>query len=245
MRGVRDEHLLPHVSQRLLVRRRRALGLDGLKAGALVLLLFVAAACDSGGRPKELLYGGKASEFRPVRGSVIAVGRVLRRAALGRRLDDCLLRGDRATVARDALVAERVGVDGESLTFANRNRTGVYACDGGVDPAGERRLPWCGAVFGELEDGHLLDPRLDINCRDRKGKPLAYAFVQPVAGAHWIGVEQDGYVEIYEAMAALPVRIASTRGVSTHEASATFEVTQYDVEGRELVRSRLEAAVAG
>ena len=46
-------------------------------------------------------------------------------------------------------------------------------------------------------------------------------------------------------MAALPVRIASTRGVSTHEARATFEVTQYDVEGRELVRSRLEAAVAG
>jgi hypothetical protein len=180
-----------------------------------------------------------------VHGSVIAAGRILRRGALGRRLDECLQRGDRATVAHDTLVVERIGVDGESLTFANRDRTGIYACDGGVDPAGERHLPWCGTVFGELEDGRLLDPRLDINCRDRHDKPLAYAFVQPVAGAHWIGVEQDGYVEIYEAVAALPVRIASTRGVSTQDARATFEVRQYDVEGRELVRSRLETAVAG
>jgi hypothetical protein len=180
-----------------------------------------------------------------VHGSVIAAGRILRRGALGRRLDECLHRGDRATVAHDTLVVERIGVDGESLTFANRDRTGVYACDGGVDPAGERHLPWCGTVFGELEDGRLLDPRLDINCRDRHDKPLAYAFVQPVAGAHWIGVEQDGYVEIYEAVAALPVRIASTRGVSPQDARATFEVRQYDVEGRELVRSRLETAVAG
>ena len=221
------------------------MGLDGLRAGAVVLLLFVAVACDSGGRPKQLLYGGKASEFRPVHGSVIAAGRTLHRAALGRRLDECLFRGDRAAVAPDALVVERVGVDGESLTFANRNRTGVYACDGGVDPAGEQHLPWCGTVFGELEDGRLLDPRLDINCRNRHGKPLAYAFVQPVAGAHWIGVEQDGYVEIYEALAALPVRVASTRGVTTVDARATFEVTQYDLEGRELVRGELEAAVAG
>jgi hypothetical protein len=205
----------------------------------------VAVACDSGGRPKQLLHGGKASEFRPVPGSVLASGRILRHGALGRRLDECLFRSDRAAVAPDALVVERVGVDGESLTFANRNRTGVYACDGGIDPAGERHLPWCGSVFGELDDGRLLDPRLDVNCRDRNGKPLAYAFVQPVAGAHWIGVEQDGYVEIYEVLAGLPVRIASTRGVITHEARATFDVTQYDLEGRELVRGELEAAVAG
>jgi hypothetical protein len=221
-------------------------GLDRLRAaGAVVLLLFVAVACDSGGRPKELLYGGRASEFRPVHGSVIAAARILRRPVLGRRLDECLVRGDREAVGRDALVVERVGVEGESLTFANRDGTGVYACDGGVDPAGERRPPWCGTVFGELEQGRLLDPRLDVNCRDRHGKPLAYAFVEPVAGAHWIGVEQDGYVEIYEALAALPVRIATTRGVSVHDARATFDVTQYDLAGRELVKGRLEAAVAG
>ncbi len=221
------------------------MGLDGLKVGGLALVVLVAAACDSGGRPKHLLYGRKAAEFRPVSGSVVAEGRVLSRSALGRRLESCLFHGDRESVAADAAVVERVGVDGESLTFANRSRNGVYACDGGIDPAGERRLPWCGTAFGELDHGRLLDPRLDVLCRDRQGAPLAYAFVEPVAGAHWIGVRQEGYVELYEVLGGLPVRIASTRGVSTGTARATFQVTEYDVEGRELLRRELEAAVAG
>jgi hypothetical protein len=121
----------------------------------------------------------------------------------------------------------------------------VYACDGGIDPAGERRLPWCGTVFGELEHGRLLDPRLDVLCRSRTGVALAYAFVEPVPGARWIGVRQEGYVELYEVLAGLPVRIASGRGVDLRTARATFEVTQYDVEGRELVSGEMEAAVAG
>ncbi len=148
-------------------------------------------------------------------------------------------------MAADVVVVERVGVDGESLTFANRSRTGVYACDGGVDPAGERPRPWCGAVFGELADGRLLDPRLDVLCRTPERIPLAYAFVQPVAGAYWIGVAQDGYIEVYEVLAGLPVRVASTYDVSTQNARATFAVSQYDAVGRQLVRSDLEAAVAG
>ena len=134
---------------------------------------------------------------------------------------------------------------GESLTFANRTGTGVYACDGGIDSAGERRPPWCGQVFGALADGRLLDPRLDVICRDREGAPLAYAFVEPVAGAHWIGVDQGRYTEIYEALAGLPVRVATTRRVSLAHARATFEVTQYDIRGRELVKGDLEASVAG
>jgi hypothetical protein len=220
--------------------------MDRLKPAALVLLVFVAAACDSGGgRPKHLLYGASPSEFRPVHGSVIAAGRILRRPALGRRLDDCLFPADRADVAPDAVVIERVSVEGESLTFANRNRTGVYACDGGADPAGERHRPWCGTVFGELGEGRVLDPRLDVNCRARRGAPIAYAFVQPVVGAHWVGVEQGGYVEIYEALGGLPVRIASTRGVGTGDARASFDISQYDIGGRELVKGELEAAVAG
>jgi hypothetical protein len=51
----------------------------------------------------------------------------------------------------------------------------VYACDGGVDPAGERAPPWCGAVVGELDHRQVLDPRLDVICRDRMRRPLAYA----------------------------------------------------------------------
>jgi hypothetical protein len=219
--------------------------LDRLKPLSLVLVLLVAAACDEGGRQRHLLYGQAGPEFRPVRGSVMTEGRVLRRTTLGRRLESCLFRGDRASISVDAKVVERIGVAGESLTFANRNHTGVYACDGGIDSAGERRPPWCGEVFGALADGRLLDPRLDVICRDRKGAPLAYAFVEPVAGAHWIGVDQGPYTEIYEVLAGLPVRIAGTRHVSVANARATFEVTQYDVHGTELVKGDLEAAVAG
>jgi hypothetical protein len=91
----------------------------------------------------------------------------------------------------------------------------------------------------------LLDPRLDVLCRTRNGAPLAYAFVQPVAGAHWIGVVQDGYTEVYEVLADLPVRIASTRDVSVEAARARFQISQYDVAGRLLERGELEAAVAG
>lgn len=221
------------------------MGLDRLRLALLVIVVLVAAACDSGGRPKHLLHGQPAAEFRPVPGSVLTEARVLRRSLLGRRLESCLFRGDRAGVAADAVVVERVGVDGESLTFANRSRTGVYACDGGVDRAGERQPPWCGAVFGELADGRLLDPRLDVLCRDRSGAPLAYAFVEPVAGAHWIGVEQAGYTEVYEVLAGLPVRIVSTRHVDAEDARAAFEVSQYDLRGRQLVKGELVAAVAG
>jgi hypothetical protein len=221
--------------------------LDGLRAGIFIgLLIFVAAACGSGGgRPKRLLSGALAPEFVPVRGSVLTRGRVVRRATLGNRLDECLSAGDAASIPSDAPVVERLGVRGESLTFAGDDGAGVYACDGGVDPAGERRPPWCGLVIGEREAGRLLDARLDVTCRDREGHPLAYAFVEPIAGAHWIGVQQHGYVEVYEVLAGLPVRIATTRGIDLPRSRATVDTTQYDLAGRQLARSDLEAAVAG
>lgn len=219
------------------------MGLDRLKGGAALLLLLLAVGCGRSERPQRLLDGAVAGEFRPVRGSVLTIARTARRATLRARVDDCLLPGDRASVGADALVVERIGVDGESLTFASG--AGVYACDGGVDPAGERSLPWCGTVFGERDGGRILDPRLDVNCRDRRGMRLAYAFVDPVAGAHWIGVARDGYVEVYEALAGLPVRIATTSRIAAEEARATFEITEYDRAGRELVHAELEAAVAG
>jgi hypothetical protein len=222
--------------------------LDGLRAGIFIgLLIFVAAACGGGGgRPKRLLSGALAPEFVPVRGSVLTRGRVVRRATLGNRFDECMSAGgDAASIPSDAPVVERLGVRSESLTFARDDGAGVYACDGGVDPAGERRPPWCGLVFGEREAGRLLDPRLDVNCRDRDGHTLAYAFVEPIAGAHWIAVQQHGYVEVYEVLAGLPVRIATTRGVDLPRSRATLEITQYDLVGRQLARSDMEAAVAG
>jgi hypothetical protein len=209
-------------------------------------LLLVAAACSSGsGRPTRLLNGDRAGEFTPVPESVLTHARVLRRGALGRRLDLCLFPAERTSVPTDAVVVERIGIVGESLTFANAAHTGVYGCDGGIDPAGERRLPWCGEVFGQLSAGRLLDPRLDLVCRDRDHSPLAYAFVEPVSGARWIGVDEGRYTEIYEVLAGLPVRVEGTQHVDTAQARARFDVTQYDVHGRELVRATLEASVAG
>jgi hypothetical protein len=219
-------------------------GLDRLSLTVLLFAVMLLAGCDSGGdRPVRLLHGEAAQEFRPVRGSVIALGRVLDDTTLGRRYTSCRATGARTTT--EAVVVERIGVFGESLTFADFRRKILYACDGGIDAAGERRAPWCGSSAGLLYGGRLLDPRLDIACRDWKGRPLAYAWVEPAAGVRWIGVDQGSYNEIYEVLAGLPVRIASARGVERSRARATFDVTQYDSHGEELIKGKLEAQVAG
>jgi hypothetical protein len=216
-------------------------GLDRLSLGLVIALVLACAACGHGGRPKLLLHGEPAGEFRPVPGSVISIARALRGTTLGRRFDLCRP----PAVAFDALVVERIGVVGESLTFADRRGRTLHSCDGGIDPAGERSPPWCGGSAGLLFDGRLLDPRLDILCRDSTGRPLAYAWVEPVAGAHWIAVDQGAYAEIYEVIAAMPVRIATARHIELARARATFDVTQYDVHGRALVKATVEASVAG
>jgi hypothetical protein len=218
------------------------MGLDRLMLARVAAAAVLASGCGHGsGRPARLLDGRPAAHFGPVPDSVLGATRLLELADV----DDCLSAADRATVPADTLVLERIGVDSRSLTFANRAETRVYACDGGIDAAGERAPPWCAAVFGELVDGRLLDPRLDVVCRDRARRPLAYAFVEPVAGARWIGVRQAGYVELYEVLAGLPVRVGGTQGVDAENARATLEVAQYDAEGHELVHGTLEAAVAG
>jgi hypothetical protein len=222
------------------------LGLDRLMLSVALGAALVAAGCAHGrSRPTRLLDGRAALAFAPVRGSVVTAGRVLTRASLGQRLDGCLFPRDRTNVSPDAPVVERVGVDGESLTVLNRDGTRVIACDGGFDPAGERAYPWCHAVSGDLEHGRLLDPRLDVLCRDRRRRPLAYVFVEPVPAARWIGVREAGYVELYQVLAGLPVRVAGARAVDPENARATLEITQYDADGTPLVRGKLEAVVAG
>lgn len=208
----------------------------------LSLLVLLAAACTSGaGRPERLLDGRPAPELRRVRHSVIVATRLLERADV----QACSAAADPVDVAPTTLVIERTGVDDHSITFASRDGSRVYACDGGIDPAGERAPPWCGGVVGERERGRLLDPRLDVVCVDRAHRPLAYVFVEPVADARWIGVVHDGYVELYEAVAGLPARVAGTRGIDLRKARAEFELRQYDADGHELAREKLDAAVAG
>lgn len=220
------------------------MGLDRLSLSVLVLAVVLLAGCDNGGdRPERLLYGEPAQEFRSVPGSVIALGRVLDGTTLGSRFTSCRPAG--AGIRNDAVVVERIGAFGESLTFADPGHKTLYGCDGGTDAAGERKPPWCGNPAGLLYHAKLLDPRLDVLCRNRKGRPLAYAWVEPAAGVRWIGVDQGSYTEIYEVLAGLPVRIASARGVQPGRARATFDVTQYDSHGKELVKGKLEAQVAG
>jgi hypothetical protein len=188
-----------------------------------------------------LLYGEPAQELAAVPGSLIAIGRVLDAATLGRRFTSCSPGG----AVDGAVIVERIGVFGESLTFADDAGKTLYSCDGGTDPSGERRPPWCGGSSGRLLHGRLLDPRLDILCRDHEGRPLAYAWVVPVPGAHWIGVDQGSYTEVYEVLAGLPVRVATLRGIQLGRSRATFAVTQFDATGKALVKGPLETAVAG
>jgi hypothetical protein len=220
-------------------------GLDRLipaaTLGAAVLLL---AACGDDARPERLLHGQAAAEFRPVEGSVVSQTRVLRADFLGGRLTRCL-ESFGSKLPGDTIVVERVGVFAESLTFRDAGARHVFACDGGVDASGERAKPWCGGSAGVLHDGRLLDPRLDILCRDPDGKPLAYAWIEPAAGSHWIAVDQGAFKEMYEVAAGLPVRIASARNVDRARSRATFEITHYDQRGRELLTGTVEAAVAG
>jgi hypothetical protein len=219
-------------------------GLDGLRRTVLLIvsLSIPLAGCDSGKkRPGELLYGEAAAEFKPVPNSVISVGRILTGTALGRRFTLCRPGG----IPADVRVIERIGVFSESLTFGDRRNRTLYSCDGGIDPAGERHLPWCVGSAGRLVAGRLLDPRLDLVCQARDGKPLAYVWLSPAQGVRWIGVDQGSYTEVYEVLGTAPVRIATATHIDRARSRATFLVTQFDSHGKLLIKGKLEAGVAG
>jgi hypothetical protein len=212
-----------------------------MKLVVALMLASLLAGCGSS-RPKRLLHGEATAEFRPVHGSVLSIARVLDAATLGGRFSLCADQSG-GDFPAGTVVVERIGVFSESLTFGDRTGKGLYACDGGVDPAGEHRLPWCGGSVGIRQRGRLLDPRLDVLCRTKEGYPLAYAWIEPIPGSRWIGVDQGSYEEVYEVLAGLPARVATRRNIRGTRAG--FDVTQYDIHGRELLEGRIEAAVAG
>jgi hypothetical protein len=149
----------------------------------------------------------------------------------------CLRGPARGTRPRGSIV-ERTGVDGESVTI--RDSAGVTACDS--VRSGSAR--WCGSSFGRLYGDHLRDPRLDIGgCTRRGDTSIAFAWVEPDHGARYIAVEGDGYAEVYQPAAGLPVRI-STRDVSDGT-GATFHVTEHDARGGLLRRFELQVVPAG
>ena len=159
----------------------------------------------------------------------------------GSRLATCL-RGRLPARPAGPLV-ERVGVTGESVTFRDASGRWLHACDD-VEPTDDRE--WCGGVSGRLFDGRLRDPRLRLAaCATSDGDPVGFAWVEPGPDARYVVVGHPGYAEAHEVAAGLPIRIATSEGVSVGEARATFELTEHDASGTLLRRYSLEVFVAG
>jgi len=141
-------------------------------------------------------------------------------------------------------IVVRVGVSGESVTFRDQSRRGLYGCDNSEGPREEDRS-WCGGAFGRLYAGHLRDPRLDMGaCMTREGAPLGFAWIEPGPDVEYVVVEQSGYLEVYAVAGGLPIRV-TTSAVETEHSSAAFEVSEHASDGKRIRDYRLEASVAG
>jgi hypothetical protein len=139
-------------------------------------------------------------------------------------------------------IVERVGAVGSSVTFASVS--GLHGCDDGQRR--EARRHWCGIAFGMLRRGRLDDPRLDVaGCRTVSGGPIGFVWVKAGAETRYVAVSQDGYAEVYEPAAGLPIRIATSAGVTVDGSRATFRISEHDARGRLLRRYRLDAVPAG
>jgi hypothetical protein len=137
---------------------------------------------------------------------------------------------------------ERVGLDGESVTF--RDSVGLGACDR-TTATQTGGSGWCGSSFGRLYGGHLRDARLDIaGCRGKDGAPIAFAWIEPIAHARYVVVAEPHGSEVYMTAASLPVRV-STSDVAADLTRARFHVTEHDDRGGLLRRLDLVSMPAG
>lgn len=210
------------------------------------------AACDGNddGAPTTLMNGAKAAEL-PVDLEGVENPAVLTSVTV-RRVDEIEGASAVATCLQqdwDDLpygpIVMRVGVSGESVTFRNRSRRGLYGCDNSQGAREEDRR-WCGGAFGQLYGGHLRDPRLDMGaCTTREGGLLGFAWIEPGPGAKYVVVQQPGYAEVYEVGGGLPVRVTTTSDVEIEGSRATFELSEHDANGRVIRRYRVDARVAG
>ncbi len=220
-------------------------------AAALAAVALAVAGCADRGHRAETsrLVDGSVSPALPRALGAGAAGLVMSRVRIRRamRLDargrTCVasFRGE-FTVAADAVVVDRTGVTGFSLTFLDAHRHVVLGCDRtGRQVAGGA---WCARSVGRLVDGRLEDPRLDILCVGRRGDSVGFAWIEPMPAARWVVVGAGGDREVEPVAAGLPVRVA-TREVDAATSSATFVVGEYDATGAELARYRLPVRVAG
>jgi hypothetical protein len=229
-------------------RLKRAIEGAGKRARPLVLFLIVPAlaACAGGGGTQRLLDGSRPPAPPPTLPAAVVMTRARSLQACQiepRLLRACLHLVAPARLAGVKTIVQRLGIDGGSLTFRGGGPW-VRACDAAVPPRGQAGV-WCGGAVGRLRpDGTLFDPRLDLACRDAKGRQIGFAWVDPVPGATYVAVQNGKHVEIYPTAGKLPVRVTTT-DVSAEAASATFRVTQYTAGGRELSSETLRVVVAG
>jgi hypothetical protein len=232
-------------------RRRRGLSSRRLAliASALPVLASTGGGCSGDGTsPERLADGSRATaprvELRVASDGPIRTSVLVRDAAdvePGSRLAACLR--SRLPARPSGALVERVTVDGATVTFRDRSRRWLHACDD-VVPLDDRA--WCSGASGRLFDGRLLDPRLSVaGCATPEGDPVAFAWVEPGADARYVVVRRDGWAEVYEIAAGLPIRVAASGGIVAEEARATFEVSEHDVRGTPLRSYVLDASVAG
>ena len=97
-----------------------------------------------------------------------------------------------------------------------------------------------------MHAGRLLDPRLELaGCSTSSGDPIAFAWIEPGRRTRYVALHRNGFVEVYPVLAGLPVRVATTSDIDLDTSSASFEVSEYDADGRRIRSYTLDARVAG
>ena len=246
MRGLRDEHLLPHVSQRPELRRSGQVGLDRLS-------LVVASA--RGRRPRRVrqrrelepsapvaLRRARPGVQQPCPGSVIAIGRVLDAARrLAGRFTSCSPGGAgvRTTPWSWSGSASSARASRSQTTQARRS-TRVTAAP--TPPASAVR-PGAAARRDGSCTASCSTRGSTSSVATAKGRPLAYAWVEPVRRC---ALDRRRPGQLHGGLrgarrAPGPGRDAPAES-SSGRSRASFAVTQYDATGKALVKGPLEAA---
>lgn len=220
--------------------------MDLVAAVALVsAAVCVSAGCASSRHPAVKLADGSAGKALPAAlerlgdTAVLTRERTVTLRSIDARGRACVALGAGSVLVPRQTLVERIDHLGLSVTFRPRGGPFVYGCTSSGSSGG-----WCGHVVGEVRQGHLVDPRLDIACRTAAGDAIGSAWIEPVAQARWIIVRGQGVIQIYPTAASLPVRV-TTLSADIPTATAVFRVEQYDAQGTRVLEATLRTAVAG
>ncbi len=219
-----------------------------LAAGLVVAVLLACAACGGSRAPVTLADGSPGARAPTVlkklgNTAVLTTERTISLGSFDARGRACVALSAGRVLAPNQIFVERVDHLGSSVTFRPSGEPFVSGCISAAGRSGSK-TPWCGHVIGEIRNGHLVDPRLDIACRTTDGAAVGSAWIEPVARARWIVVHDHKLIQIYPTAASLPVRV-TTRSVDIATATAVFRVEQYDREGTRVSEATLRTAVAG